>query len=125
MKRLVSLGLCLSLSIFTMARAMKPSRTLAVVAKGTPNAATERNADAETLLDDSNKPFAQAEEQEGAADEDTGGEVTSDDDDAMEDASDNEGVDVSDDDSGDDEGADDNSGDDDSGNDDGGGNGGD
>jgi hypothetical protein len=123
MKRLVSLGLCLSLSIFTMARAMKPSRTLAVVAKGTPNAATERNADAETLLDDSNKPFAQAEEQEGAADEDTGGEVTSDDDDAIEDASDNEGV--GDDDSGNDEGADDNSGDDDSGNDDGGGNGGD
>lgn len=123
MKRLVSLGLCLSLSIFTMARAMKPSRTLAVVAKGTPNAATERNADAETLLDDSNKPFAQAEEQEGATDEDTSGEVTSDDDDAIEDASDNEGV--GDDDSGNDEGADDNSGDDDSGNDDGGGNGGD
>jgi hypothetical protein len=29
MKRLVSLLLCLSLSIFTMARAMKPTHTLA------------------------------------------------------------------------------------------------
>jgi hypothetical protein len=55
MKRLVSLLLCLSLSIFTVARAMKPSRTLAVVAKAASKEPTGQKADAKTLLDDANK----------------------------------------------------------------------
>jgi hypothetical protein len=55
MKRLVSLLLCISLSIFTMARAMKPSPTLAVVAKGAQKKGTEQKADAKTLLDDANR----------------------------------------------------------------------
>jgi hypothetical protein len=55
MKRLVSLLLCISLSIFTMAHAMKPSHTLAVVAKSAEKNGTEQKADAKTLLDDANR----------------------------------------------------------------------
>jgi hypothetical protein len=85
MKKFVLLWLCLSLSIFTMARAMKPSHTLGTVA----NAAGE-------------KPI-EAEREEVAAEEDTDTEVASNDDDSMEDASDDEGEDMSGDDSADDE----------------------
>jgi hypothetical protein len=58
MKRLVSLLLCISLSIFTTARAMKPSPTLAVVAKSAQKEGTEQKADARTLLDDANRSLA-------------------------------------------------------------------
>jgi hypothetical protein len=58
MKRFVSLSLCLSLSIFTVARAMKPSHTLATVAKTAQEKPTEQKADAKTLLDDANKVLA-------------------------------------------------------------------
>jgi hypothetical protein len=75
MKRLVSPLLCLSLSIFTVARAMKPSH----------------------MLD-----MSEAEEQEVAAEEDTDEQVASDDD-SMEDASNDEGEDISNDDAGDDD----------------------
>ena len=128
MKRLLILGLCLALSIFAIARAMKPSRTLAVVAKGAESTPTEQKAETKPLPDDSNNALAQGEEQEGAADEHTGDEVTSDDGDAIADASDNQGADgadVSDADASDDDDAtDDDSGDDDDGGDDNGNGGG-
>jgi hypothetical protein len=121
MKRLVSLFLCLSLSIFTMARAMKPSHTLAAIAKTAQKEVTGQKADAKTLLDDASKALAEADEQEVAAEEDTGEKVTSSGTDSMEDASDDEGEDMSDDEASDD----DNGGDDDGGDDDGGDDGGD
>ena len=58
MNKLVSLLLCLSLSLFTVARAMKPGQTLAVVAKTAQKKPTGQNADAKTLLDDANKALA-------------------------------------------------------------------
>jgi hypothetical protein len=58
MKRLVCLLLCLSLSLFAVARAMKPSQMLAAVAKGADNKPTGQKADAKTLLDDANKALA-------------------------------------------------------------------
>jgi hypothetical protein len=58
MKRFVSLLLCISLSIFTMARAMKPSPTLAVVAKSAQKKGTEQKVDSKTLLDDANRSLA-------------------------------------------------------------------
>jgi hypothetical protein len=57
MKKLVSLLLCLSLSLFAVARAMKPGQILAVVAK-TAQKPTGQKADAKTLLDDANKALA-------------------------------------------------------------------
>jgi hypothetical protein len=58
MKKLVSLSLCLSLSLFAVARAMKPVQVLAVVAKGDQKKATEQKADAKALLDDASKALA-------------------------------------------------------------------
>jgi hypothetical protein len=92
MKRLIALLLCVSLSIFTAARAMKPSHMLNTIAK----TAQEKPA--------------------GAAEEDSDEETASTDDDSMEDASDDEGEDMSGDDSEDDEG-DADTGDDDGGDD--------
>jgi hypothetical protein len=88
MKRLLLLSLCFSLSVFTVARAMKPSHTLATIAKA-------------------------AEEKPTEAEGNTNEEVVSNDDDRLEDASDDEGRDMSDDDTGDDEGDADNGGGDD------------
>jgi hypothetical protein len=119
MKKFVILSLCLSLSIFVVARTMKTSHTLASVSKTNQETSTEQKGDATTLRG--------AEEKEVAAEEETDNEVALNDDDSMEDASDDEGEDISDDDAsddiGDDEG-DDSGGDDDSG-DDGGDDGGD
>jgi hypothetical protein len=58
MKRLVSLLLCISLSIFTVTRAMKPSQTLAATAKAGEKEPSVQKADAKTLLDDANKALA-------------------------------------------------------------------
>jgi hypothetical protein len=58
MKRFVSLLLCLSLSLFAVARAMKPSHTLAAVAKTAQKKPTGQKADAKTLLDDASKALA-------------------------------------------------------------------
>jgi hypothetical protein len=58
MKKLVSLLLCLSLSLFTVARAMKPGQILAVVAKTAQKKPTGQKADAKTLLDHANKALA-------------------------------------------------------------------
>lgn len=58
MKRLVSLLLCLSLSIFTVARAMRPSHTLAAIAETAQKDPTGQKTDAKTLLDDANKALA-------------------------------------------------------------------
>jgi hypothetical protein len=58
MKKLVSLSLCLSLSLFAVARAMKPAQILAVIAKSDQKKATEQKADAKTLLDDASKALA-------------------------------------------------------------------
>lgn len=58
MKRLVSLLLCLSLTIFTVARAMKPSHTLAAIAKTPQKDPTGQKANAKILLDDANKALA-------------------------------------------------------------------
>src|SRR2546423_12524652 len=58
MKKLVPLLLCLSLSIFTVARATKPGHTLAAVAKTARKQSTGQKADAKTLLNDANKAVA-------------------------------------------------------------------
>ena len=58
MKKLVSLSLCLSLSLFAVARAMKPSFTLAAVAQAAQEKPTEQKADAKTLLGDASKALA-------------------------------------------------------------------
>jgi len=58
MKKFVGLLLCLSLTIFTVARAMKPGHTLAVITKTGQKKPTGEKADAKTLLDDSNKALA-------------------------------------------------------------------
>ena len=85
MKKFVALLLCLSLSIFTVARAMKPGHALAAVAKTAQKKTTGQKTDAKTLLNDANKALVAM--------------ITADDD-SMEDASDDEGEDVSDDDGG-------------------------
>ena len=109
MKKFVALLLCLSLSIFTVARAMKPGHALAGVAKIDQKKPTGQKAGAKILLNDANKALAA---------------MIKADDDSMEDASDDdEGENMSDDDSGsDDDGGGDDSGD--GGGDDGGDNGG-
>jgi len=102
MKKFVALLLCLSLSIFAVARAMKPAHTPAAVTKTAKKKPTGQKADAKTLLDDASKALAAMIKADG---------------DSMEDASDDdEGENMSDDDSG----GDDDSGDDDGGGDDGG-----
>ena len=58
MKKLVSLSLCLSLSLFAVARAMKPAQILAVVAKSDQKKSAGKKADGKTLLDDANKALA-------------------------------------------------------------------
>jgi hypothetical protein len=58
MKKLISLSLCLSLSLFAVARAMKPSFTLAAVAQAAQEKPTEQKADAKTLLGDASKALA-------------------------------------------------------------------
>lgn len=58
MKKLVSLSLCLSLSLFAVARAMKPSFTLAAVAQAAQEKPTEQKADAKALLGDASKALA-------------------------------------------------------------------
>src|SRR5881227_3163982 len=58
MKKLVSLSLCLSLSLFAVARAMKPAQILAVVAKSDQKTSAGKKADGKTLLDDANKALA-------------------------------------------------------------------
>src|SRR5438093_4471540 len=58
MKKLVSLALCLSLSLFAVARAMKPAQILAVVAKNDQKKSAGKKADGKTLLDDANKALA-------------------------------------------------------------------
>ena len=106
MKTVVTLALCLSLSILTVARAMKPSHALSTIAK------TDRNGSVN---------MSEAEEEEVAPDEDIDEDVAfADDDGSMEDASDDDGEDMSADDEGeDDAGTDDDSGGDDRANDDG------
>src|SRR5207249_8357782 len=58
MKKLVTLSLCLSLSLFAVARAMKPAQILAVVAKSDQKKSAGKKADGKTLLDDANKALA-------------------------------------------------------------------
>ena len=58
MKKFLPLLLCLSLSIFTMARATKPAHTPASDTKTAQKKATKEKTDAKTLLDDANKALA-------------------------------------------------------------------
>ena len=58
MKKFVSLLLCLSLSLFAVARAMKPNHTLVAVAKTAQKKPTGQKADAKTLLNDASKALA-------------------------------------------------------------------
>jgi hypothetical protein len=58
MKNFVSLLLCLSLSVFAVARAMTPGHTLAAVAKTAQKKPTGQKADAKTLLDNASKALA-------------------------------------------------------------------
>ena len=107
MNKFLPLLLCLSLSIFTVARATKPAHTAVPDMKTAHNEPRGQEADAKTLLNDAN----------------TGEEVASDGDDSTEPASSNDGEDVNDDDGGDAPG-DEDTGDDDAGDDDGGDDGG-
>ena len=102
MKKFLPLLLCLSLSIFTVARAMKPAHTPAPDTKTAQNKPTPQEADAKTLLNNAN----------------TGEEVASDGDDSTEPASSDDGEDVNDDGGGDATG-DEDTGDDHAGDDDG------
>ena len=85
MKKFLPLLLCLSLSIFTVARATKPAHTPAPNTKNAQNNPTGQEADAKTLFNDENTD-------EG---------VASDDDDSMDGGPDNEGEQMNDDDGGD------------------------
>lgn len=58
MKKFLPLLLCLSLSIFTVARATKPAHMPAPGAKTAQKKTTKQKADAKTLLDDANKALA-------------------------------------------------------------------
>jgi hypothetical protein len=58
MKKLVSLSLCLSLSLFAVARAMKPVQRLVTAAKTAEKKPTGENTDAKILLDDASKSLA-------------------------------------------------------------------
>jgi hypothetical protein len=103
MNKFLALLLCLVLSIFTVARATKPTHTAIPDMKTAHNEPRGQEADAKTLLNDAN----------------TGDEVGSDGDDSTEPASSDDGEDVNDDGGGDAQG-DENTGDDDAGDDDGG-----
>ena len=114
MRKFLPLLLCLSLSIFAVARAMKPTHSLAPDTKSARNPPTRQQADTKTSF-----KHANIEEEEGSNDND-----------GTENASGNEGEDVNDDDTGeaaagqdegDNSGADDNGADDNEGDDDGGG----
>ena len=107
MKKFLPLLLCLLLSIFTVARATKPTHMAVPEMKTAHNQPRAQEAEAKTLLNDAN----------------TGEEVASDGDDSTEPASSDDGEDVNDDDGGGAPG-DENTGDDDAGDDDGGDNGG-
>jgi hypothetical protein len=58
MKKFLPLLLCLSLSIFTVARATKPPHTPVPDTKTAQKKPTAQKADAKTLLDDANKAVA-------------------------------------------------------------------
>jgi hypothetical protein len=58
MKNFLPLLLCLSLSIFTVARATRAAHTPSPVTKTAQNKSTRQKADAKTLLDDANKALA-------------------------------------------------------------------
>jgi hypothetical protein len=58
MNKLVSLSLCLSLSLFAVARAMKPVQTLAAIAKTAQNETIGEKAGAKTLLGHASKALA-------------------------------------------------------------------
>jgi hypothetical protein len=109
--KIVSLLFCLSLSIFTVAPAMKPTQ----------KADARPLPDKESYVQEESFDMSEAEEEEVAADEDIDEDVAfPDGDGSMEDASDDEGEDMSADDEGDDDaGRDDDSGGDDRGDDDG------
>jgi hypothetical protein len=107
MKRFLPLLLCVVLSIFTVARATKPTHTAVPNMKTAHNEARGQEAEAKTFLNDAN----------------TGEEVPSAGDDRTEPASSDDGEDVNDDGSSNAPG-DEDTGDDDTGDDDDGGNGG-
>ena len=94
MKRLVGLGLCLSLSLFSVARAMKPTQTLAVVAKDTQQAATGQKPD-DSMED------ASDDEEGDMSDDDASGDNDTNDDSGDDDGSDEGGGDDGGDDGGD------------------------
>ena len=58
MKKLVSLSLCLSLSLFAVARAVKPGPNPGYSCETPQKKPTGQKADAKTLLDDANKTLA-------------------------------------------------------------------
>ena len=89
MRKFLPLLLCLLLSIFTGARATKPTHTPAPDTKTAQNKPRGQEADAKTLLNDANKALAAMIKAARA------------DDDSMEIASNDEGEDVNDDDGGD------------------------
>ena len=84
MKKFVGLLLCLSLSLFIVARATKPAHTPAPDTKTAQSKPNGQEADAKTLLNDAN----------------TNEEVAPGDDDSMEVGSNDEGEDMNDDDGG-------------------------
>jgi hypothetical protein len=113
MNRPLSLWLCLSLSVFTIARAMEPSHTLPDIAKAAQNELSTHKAYSQSV----------AEDEDGAPGEDPGEEGVPNNDDGIQDASGDEGEDLGDDET-DDQGVDGAEGDDASDVDDDGGGGG-
>jgi len=109
MRRFLPLLLCLSLSLFTLARAIKPTHTLASDTRNAPKLPVEQQADSKALFkhpsteqetgpnDNDNKDDASADEGEDANNDDAGDAV------ADEDPGDDNGAD---DDAGDDNGDD-------------------
>ena len=105
MRRFLPLLLCLSLSIFTAARATKQIHALSPDTKSNPKPPMGQHADARTLLKDPN-----TEQETGSSDDGNKDDASSDE---GEDVNDDDGSNAgADEDAGDDNGADENEGDD-------------
>src|SRR6476646_10427175 len=102
MKKFLPLLLCLLLSIFTMARATKPTRIAVPNMKTAHNVPRQQEADAKTLLNDANSGQEVASDDDGEdVNDDGGGDAPGDEDTGDDHAGDDDG---DDDGSGDEEG---------------------
>jgi hypothetical protein len=120
MKKLLLLLLCLSLGLFTVARATKSVHTPAAgtLLNDAHKALAAEISSEESYAEGESLDMSDAEQEEVAAEADPDEETASADNEGMEDASDDEAEDVSDDDGGADDPSDEHIGDHDGGNDD-------